>query len=268
MTEFLSIDGITIESKWFLPEPNGKPAQATDLVLLHEGLGCVELWRDVPQSLATLTNRRVFVYSRQGYGQSDPCDLPRPIDFMHREGLNVLPRVLDAAEIERCALIGHSDGGSIALINAGGTKDPRVQSSVTIAAHVFIEQISVDSIEAARIAYDTGDLREKLARYHGENVDCAFRGWNEVWLDQDFIDWNLEEFLPGVEIPLLVIQGESDEYGTQAQVDAIADGCAGPLETWIVPGARHSPHLDARDDVLRRIAEFIDRTTPASAKID
>lgn len=252
----LVVDGTKLETAWFEPE-SSSAAEAADLVMLHEGLGCVALWRDVPQALANRTGRRVFVYSRQGYGNSDPCALPRPVDFMHTEGLQTLPAVLTAAGIERSILVGHSDGGSIALINAGGVKDPRIEAVVTLAAHVFNEQICVDSIRAAKQAYDEGDLRDRLVKYHGDNVDCAFRGWNDVWLNPDFWHWNIEEFLSGITVPLLVLQGDADEYGTKAQLDTIAGGVSGPIDAWIVPDAKHSPHLQATDAVLDRIAAFL-----------
>lgn len=256
-TSTITVDGVKLECAWF--EPKNQPSSSVaNLVLLHEGLGCVALWRDVPQNLADRTGHRVFVYSRQGYGGSDPCELPRPVNFMHREGLQVLPSVLDAAEINRCVLIGHSDGGSIALINAGGVQDPRIEAVITIAAHVFNEQICIGSIRAAKQAYDQGDLREQLLKYHGDNVDCAFRGWNDVWLDPDFWHWNIEEFLAGIRIPVLAMQGEADEYGTQAQLTAITGGVSGIVDSWIIPGAKHSPHLQASDAVLDRIAAFLD----------
>jgi pimeloyl-ACP methyl ester carboxylesterase len=252
-SDAIHVGGVRLEAAWF----GAEHAAGADLVLLHEGLGCVELWRDVPERLAALTGRRVFAYSRRGYGTSDPCDLPRPVTFMHTEGLDVLPGVLDAAGIENCVLIGHSDGGSIALIHAGGVKDPRVEGVVTIAAHVFNEDVCVASIEAAKTAFETTDLREKLARYHGENVDCAFRGWNEVWLDPDFRAWNIEEFLPSIDVPVLAMQGTEDEYGSESQVDAIVAGVSGPARKRMIAGAKHSPHLQAKDETLGAIAEFL-----------
>ena len=253
MAETLRVGDVDLEVAWFGPaEPAG-----LDLVMLHEGLGCVALWRDVPERLAETTGSRVFVYSRQGYGASSPCALPRPVTFMHTEGLEVLPRVLDAAGIGDCVLIGHSDGGSIALINAGGVKDPRVRGVATLAAHVFNEEICVASIREAKVAYETTDLRDKLARYHGANVDCAFRGWNDVWLDPDFWHWNIEEFLPGIAVPVLAMQGTDDEYGTEAQVDAIVAKVAGPATKHMIAGAKHSPHLQAKDETLAALADFV-----------
>ena len=251
-TEHLTVDGIRLECRWIgAPQP-GQPV----LVMLHEGLGCVALWRDVPDALAEAAGLPVFVYSRQGYGGSDPIALPRPVTFMHHEGKVTLTRVLEEAGIDKAILVGHSDGGSISLIHAGGTPAERILGVVTIAAHVFNEAITVRSIEDARRAYQTTDLRDKLARYHGDNVDGAFWGWNDVWLDSEFLHWNLEEFLPGITRPLLVIQGDEDQYGTEAQVHAIADQVSGPVDVWMVPGCGHSPHLEAKDDVVARVAAF------------
>lgn len=249
----LILDEVMLDTAWFQPDN----PQGADLVLLHEGLGCIEMWRDVPQALAERTGRRVFVYSRQGYGASDPCPLPRPVDFMHTEALTMLPKLLDAQGIRRCVLVGHSDGGSIALIHAGGDEEARVAGVVTLAAHVFNEDVCVAAIEAAKQAYETTDLRDKLARYHGDNVDCAFKGWNDVWLDPDFRDWNIEEVLPAINVPVLAIQGTDDEYGTESQVDAIVNGVSGPATKVMIPGAGHSPHLDARDATFDAVADFL-----------
>lgn len=250
------IDNVNLECQWL---NHAQTQQHPTLVFLHEGLGCVALWRDFPAKLCAATNSAGFVYSRQGYGKSDPIPLPRPINFMHTEGLSTLPKLLDAAEIEAAILVGHSDGASIALINGGGVRDPRVKGIISIAAHVFIEEISIESIDAARAAYQNSDLREKLARYHGDNVDCAFRGWNEVWLNHDFREWNLEEYLPQIDIPVLVLQGSEDQYGTAAQVEAIYQGIGGSAETHMIDGSGHSPHLEAADETLDTAAKFIKR---------
>jgi len=251
--EFLTVDGVCLECRWIRVGGEDRPV----LVFLHEGLGCVALWRDVPDRIARATGCDAFVWSRAGYGRSDACALPRPVRFMHEEGLNTLERVLDAAGIGRAILIGHSDGGSISLIHCGGTPAQRIVGLVTLAAHVFNEDLCVRSIEEVREAYATSDLRERLARHHGDNVDCAFRGWNDVWLHPDFRHWNLEEFLPGITVPALVIQGADDKYGTPAQAEAIARQIGGPVEKWMVPGCGHSPHIDAGDVVAERIAEFV-----------
>ena len=227
------------------------------LVFLHEGLGCVELWRDFPERVAQATGCDTLVYSRIGYGRSDPVELPRPLTYMHHEGLEILPDVLDAAGIRQCVLIGHSDGASIAIIHAGGVRDPRVLALVLLAPHVFNEAICVASIEQAREAF-WSRLRDKLAVYHGDNVDCAFRGWNDAWLDPGFLDWNIEEYLAAIDVPVLVIQGRDDEYGTLDQVDAIARQCGGPVRTLLLEDCRHSPQRDRTEASLAAITTFVD----------
>jgi pimeloyl-ACP methyl ester carboxylesterase len=236
------------------PSPDAGPA----LVLLHEGLGCVGMWRDWPARLARETGRGVLVYSRAGYGASDPVPLPRPLDYMQREGEDALPLLLDAAGVREALLVGHSDGGSIALVHAATAADPaRVRGLALLAPHVFCEEVSVRSIAAAREEYLHGDLRERLARYHGPNVDVAFWGWNRAWLDPAFFrNFDLRAYLPRVRVPTLVIQGDADAYGTLAQVEAIVGGVSGPSARFIFPGAGHTPHRDRPDETTRAIVEF------------
>ncbi|MFZ0486813.1 MAG: alpha/beta hydrolase [Arenicellales bacterium] len=251
----LEAGGAHLEYRWIGPPPE---ATAT-LVFLHEGLGCVALWKDFPDRVAEATGLGVLVYSRRGYGESDPVESPRPLTYMHNEGLEVLSEVLDATGIRSAILVGHSDGASIALIHAGGVRDPRVHGLVLMAPHVFNEELSIRSIRAAKEAYEQGGLREQLARYHGDNVDGAFRGWNRAWLDPGFLEWNIEEFLPRVAIPLLVIQGRDDEYGTERQVHAIRDQAAGPVELLMLPDCRHSPQRDQPAATLEAIRVFAER---------
>ena len=248
----LDVEGVQLEYDWIGPPPG----EGATLVFLHEGLGCMAMWKDFPRRVSEVTGLGVMVYSRQGYGGSDPVEVPRPLTYMHDEGLRVLPGVLDAAGIRSAILVGHSDGASISLIDAGGRRDPRVRGLVLMAPHVFNEDLSVRSIEAARDAYEQGTLRAQLARYHGENVDCAFRGWNRAWLDPGFREWNIEEFLPAIEIPVLLIQGENDEYGTSRQVEAIRDQVAGPVELTMLPDCGHSPHRDQPGATLEAIGRF------------
>lgn len=232
---------------------------ADPIVLLHEGLGCVSLWRDFPEQLARATDRAVFAYSRAGHGASAPPATPNTTRFMHEEALDRLPAILAEEGIERTTLLGHSDGGSIALIFAA-TYPTRLSALILEAAHVFVEDVSIASIERIKREYATTDLRRRLAKHHSD-VDAAFHGWNDVWLSPEFRDWNLEEYLPGVTAPTLVIQGEDDEYGTLRQVDAIARQIRGRVETLILPNCGHSPHRDRRDAVLSAITRFV---APAS----
>ncbi len=248
----LRIGSVELETRWVGPPRDG----GCELVFLHEGLGSITQWRDTPGAIARACGRPAFVYARQGYGQSTPANVPRPLTYMHDEAAR-LPDVLAAAGVTDCILIGHSDGASIAIIAAGEHRvAPR--ALVLIAPHVFVEDLSVESIARAADAYRTGDLRARLARHHAD-VDGAFWGWNRAWLDPAFRAWNLEAFLPRITAPTLVVQGERDEYGTRAQVDAIARQLAGPVEIAMIAGAGHAPFRDAPDEVHRRIAEFVAR---------
>jgi len=223
------------------------------LVFLHEGLGSVELWRDFPNRLAERTGRRALIYSRAGHGWSPVPEAPRTPRFMHEEALDVLPGLLAERGIERPVLVGHSDGGSIALIHAA---EHPVSALVLLAPHVFVEDVSVASIEEARVTFETTDLGTRMGRYH-QDAERTFRLWNDIWLAPEFRDWNIEDVLPGVSAPTLVIQGEHDQYGTLAQVDAIERGVRGPF-TRAVLDARHAPHLEAPDETLEATVAFLE----------
>ena len=257
----LEVDGARLEYR-FVP-PRGSVRQA--LVFLHEGLGSAGLWRDFPDAVAAATGRGALVYSRAGYGRSSPVPLPRPLTYMHDEGLRVLPRLLDAAGLEDVVLVGHSDGASISLIHAGGA-DPagRVRGVVALAPHVFCEQLSVESIAKAREAYEQTDLRARLARHHGENVDVAFWGWNRAWLDPGFRAWNIEAYLPRIRVPVLVVQGKDDAYGTAAQYRSIEAKCGGPTRVVVLEACGHAPHKDQRAAALAALAEFVNGLPAAS----
>lgn len=251
----LTLGETTWEARWIGP----KPAAAPTLIFLHEGLGCVGMWKDFPDQLAASTGCGGFVYSRLGYGKSDPVDLPRPLDYMQQEGREVLPRLLDALEIERAVLVGHSDGASIAIVHAGLDTSGRIKGLILEAPHVFAEPFGLVSIKKFKTMYETTDLRERLARYHGDNVDCAFRGWNDAWLDPDFTGWNLEPFLPDITAPILIVQGEDDEYGSAAQLNAIESQAGGGAEILMLPNCGHSPHHEHTDTVLDAMTTFVSR---------
>jgi pimeloyl-ACP methyl ester carboxylesterase len=226
------------------------------LVFLHEGLGSVALWKRFPAEVVAATGCRALVYSRYGYGKSDRLTAARNVDYMHREALDVLPEVLDRLGIESPILIGHSDGASIALVHAGAGKRP-VRGVVAMAPHVFVEDITVKSIAAAKTTFQTTDLPQRLGRYHDDAVS-TFQGWNDIWLHPDFLRWNIEEFLPGVKCPLLLIQGEDDHYGTVAQVEAIARQVSGPVETLMLADCAHSPHQSMQKDAtVAAVAGFV-----------
>ena len=248
----LRAGGYKLEYEWLGPGPD----DATTVIFLHEGLGCVELWRDFPRQLVEQTGLGALVYSRAGYGNSDPVRLPRSTLFMHDEAVVVLPTIIEQLHIRNAVLFGHSDGGSISLIYAGAVKD-KVRALVLEAPHVFVEEFGLRSIRKARTDYEQNDLRRKLQRYHGNNVDCAFRGWNEVWLNPDFINWNIEEYLPKIKVPVLVLQGAEDQYGTWQQVERIEQGCSGLVETALLKNCGHSPHRDQSQATLDHTIAFL-----------
>ena len=228
------------------------------IVFLHEGLGSISLWRDFPARVAERTGCGLFVYSRYGYGNSEPLHEKREPDYMHREAELALPALLDDARIEEAILFGHSDGASIALLFAAAFP-ARARALVLEAPHVFVEDVSIASIAAARVAYETTDLPAKLARHHAD-VESAFRGWNEIWLDPRFRSWTIEGALARVRVPTLLIQGDDDEYGTERQLEAI-EMHAGTRDVTraTFSACAHSPHRDRPNDVLDAVARFVDR---------
>ena len=230
-------------------------AERPTLVFLHEGLGSTALWKDFPAKVAAATRCQTLVYSRYGYGRSDPLVGSRAVDYMHDEALESLPDLLDRLGIDRPILIGHSDGASIALIHAGSGVRP-VRGLILEAPHVFVEDLTVDSIAKAKTVYLKTDLAAKLGRYH-DNVDNVFWGWNDIWLHPDFRAWNIEEYLPAITCPILAIQGADDEYGTLAQLEAIAAKAKGPVNKLVLPDCCHSPHRDQEQATLDAMAGFI-----------
>jgi pimeloyl-ACP methyl ester carboxylesterase len=227
------------------------------LVFLHEGLGSIAQWRDFPANVARATGCRALVYDRYGYGNSDILLERRVgVDFMHREALLFLPEILKALKIENPILVGHSDGASIALIHAG---DHPVRGVAVMAPHVFIEDVCVNSIRKAAEQFETGELPQRLGKYH-RDARKTFHLWADAWLDPAFRQWNIEETLQRIKCPLLAIQGEDDEYGTLAQLDAIARQAGGPCELLKLPACGHSPHKDQPVRVLQALTDFVART--------
>lgn len=227
------------------------------LVFLHEGLGSVAMWRDFPAKVANATGCRTLVYSRYGYGESDLLTESFGVRYMHDEALVALPELLDTLGIDRPVLVGHSDGGSIALIHAGGAGRD-VAGLILMAPHVFVEDISIASIAQAKVAFETTDLGQKLGKYHRDPAK-TFWGWNDIWLHPDFRAWNIEAYLPRVTCPVLALQGEDDEYGTPAQVEAIRRQAKGEVEVLMLADCRHSPHKDQPQATLEAMAGFIER---------
>ena len=251
---FLDISAQRLEYRMIGPRPGDAPT----LVLLHEGLGCVGLWGDFPDQLAAATGAGVLVYSREGYGQSSPATLPRKLDFMHKEARETLPRLLDAIGFQRGLLVGHSDGASIAAIYAGSHQDHRIGGLVLMAPHFIDEDVTSAAIAEMRKAYDTSDLRARLARYHTD-VDATVHGWSDVWLKGDFRKWDLTEYLAYIRVPVLIIQGEDDHYGTKRQVEIAQEECYCPVEVLMLPDTRHSPQREAPEATLKAISEFTGR---------
>jgi len=249
---------LSIEYRWL----NAHLSDAPLAVILHEGLGSIAMWKDWPQTLCERLGMRGLVYSRPGYGRSTPRppDHKLPVDFMTAQACDVLPAMLDALGVcdeerqRRMWLIGHSDGGSITLLYASAFPEA-LAGAVVIAPHVFVEDISVESIAEAKIAYEQTDLRSKLARYH-DDVDSAFYGWNDVWLSDAFRSWSIVDRLKSIRCPLLAVQGHDDHYGTMAQIDTIAEHVPQAQLTKL-DRCGHSPHRDAPQALNDAIAAFV-----------
>jgi pimeloyl-ACP methyl ester carboxylesterase len=246
-----TLSGCEFECHWYLPACDGAPT----LVFLHEGIGSTAMWKRFPADLAAATGCGTLVYSRHGYGWSSGREAPFAVDYMHREALETLPKLLDKRGIENPVLIGHSDGASIAIIHAGGSGRP-VRAIVLEAPHVFVEDLTIASIEQAKAAFHETDLKHKLSRYH-QDPETSFFGWNDIWLHPEFRHWNIEEFLPGVICPTLAIQGADDKYGTLAQIEAIERQVAGHFEKHILAACGHSPHHEQPAATLEAMRAFI-----------
>jgi pimeloyl-ACP methyl ester carboxylesterase len=251
---FLDLGPTRLEYRMIGPRPPAAPT----ILMLHEGLGCVGLWGDFPDRIAATTGAGVFVYSRAGYGRSSPAALPRPLTFMHEEAREVLPRILAAIDFRRGLLLGHSDGASIATIYAGSVQDHRVRGLVLIAPHFFTEDSGIAEIARARDAYASTDLRTRLARWHA-NVDNAFMGWHGAWLDPGFRQWDITDALAYIRVPVLIVQGEEDQYGTARQIEVAQTECYCPVEVALLPRIRHAPHREAPDATLAAVSGFAGR---------
>jgi pimeloyl-ACP methyl ester carboxylesterase len=251
---FLHIGDSDLEYRMIGPVPS----QAPTIVMLHEGLGSAALWGDFPDRLQAATGAGVFVYSRVGYGASSAAALPRPLDYMSIEALDVLPALLDAIGFQRGLLLGHSDGASIAAIYAGGTSDHRVRGVVMIAPHFVVEDVSVASITGIKRTYETTELRAKLGRWH-RDVDNAFYGWNDAWLHPDFRRWDISEYLAYIRVPVAIVQGAEDQYGTTRQIEIARQECYCPVDVTVISGAGHSPHREVPELTLSVVSEFVNR---------
>ncbi len=214
------------------------------------------MWKDFPARVSQATGCPALVYSRFGYGNSDPSPLPWKINFMHKQARHILPAIINQAHIKDYILIGHSDGGSIAIIFAGSPDAKGLKGLITQSAHVFCEQITVDCILQAKINYEQHQLRQGLEKYHGKNTENAFRGWNDIWLHPNFIHWNIKKYLSRIHVPILAIQGTDDQYGTIRQIQSIKDH-APFAETRLIANCRHSPHIEHPEHVLTIMTQFI-----------
>ncbi|MBA2398084.1 MAG: alpha/beta hydrolase [Bradyrhizobium sp.] len=250
-TGFLTTGAADLEYRMIGPSPQDAPT----IVMLHEGLGSAGLWGDFPDKLQAATGAGVFAYSRSGYGASTPATLPRTVDYMHTEALDVLPKLLDQIGFRRGLLLGHSDGASIAAIYTGAHQDHRVEGVVMIAPHFIIEDISVTSIAKIKTVYETTDLKAKLARWH-RDVDNAFYGWNAAWLNPAFRNWDISEYLAYIRVPVAILQGADDEYGTMRQIAIAQEECYCPVDVTVIPGAGHQPHREVPGATLDAVQEF------------
>lgn len=228
------------------------------LVFLHEGLGSIEMWRDFPDKLIATTGLNAVIYERQGYGQSDPLELPRPSNYLEIEAEQWLPPLLKQLGVEKPILVGHSDGGSIALVYAALYP---AEAVVAMAAHVYVEAVTIEGIKKVVAQYDPNVMGKKLAKYHGDKTADTFSAWADTWLRDDFRAWNIEAYLPKITAPTLIIQGKEDEYASSAHVDSILNGITKQATALMIDNCGHSPHLEAKELVLKRITTFIQKNS-------
>tara|TARA_B100001057_G_scaffold500874_1_gene618441 strand:+ start:113 stop:898 length:786 start_codon:yes stop_codon:yes gene_type:complete len=257
MKNLVTIAGGKIEYSFYEVK---RPAAPT-IIMLHEGLGALSLWRDLPRKISNLINCSVFVYSRHGYGQSDFINSEFDAEYMHKEALYILPQILNHFDISNPILYGHSDGASIALIHAS-SEDTEIIGLILEAPHVFVEEISLDGLEGAKKAFEQGGLKASLAKHHSE-PEMIFRCWNNIWLSPEFLTWNIVSCLSNIQCPALLIQGETDAYGTLSQLDTIEKNVSGICEKKILPKIGHSPHRENPKLVLRSIQQFISKNISA-----
>lgn len=246
----LRLGDVSLEYAW----AGDLRAAGPTLVFLHDGLGSVSTWGDLPAAIAESTGLRALAYSRVGYGGSTPVTAPRTPSFMHEEAVR-LGALLAALRVGEAVLVGHSDGGSIALIHAAS--GAAVRGLVLEAPHVFVEEVCVASIANLRERYRAGELTAFLQSAHGANAAGAFERWAEVWLSPEFRSWSIADRLPAVACPVLVVHGDEDPYGTLAQVEAIRRGVSGPVEALVLEGCGHTPHRTRRAETLAAVGRFL-----------
>ena len=254
-TGFMEIGGVRLEYAWHGPAADRAPT----IVLLHEGLGSVSMWKDFPAELARATGCGVLVYSRQGYGKSDPAPLPRPLTLMEDEATDVLPGIIDHWGLQKVFLAGHSDGATIAMIYAGSIQDHRVRGVILISTHFFNEETCIVACGRGRDEFEAGPLRRRLEKHHGANTDCAFQSWAGLWLHPEFRDWSAEDCLAHIRVPVLLIWGAAETYASLAQVEAARERCYCPLEVVMLEHSSHWPFREQPHETLTAIAGFTAR---------
>ncbi len=248
----IELDGLSIESAWFGPPPSEAPT----IVMMHEGLGSVSTWRDFPERLAKATRTGVFVFSRIGYGRSSDALLPRPLDYLHREATEILPKILTKIGFQRGILLGHSDGGSIAAIYGGSVQNHRVRGLVLIEPHFFVEDMNIETIRQTANDFETKGLRARLQRHHND-AGKTFRGWLDLWLDPRFKSFDITDELRHIRVPVLIVKGADDPYSSLAQIRTAENECYCPVESIVIPNAKHAPHHDQPEQTLESIASFV-----------
>lgn len=254
MTNHLEVGGHKLAYQWI--NNNSYNPEKPVIVFLHEGLGCMKLWKDFPVQLCKMTGCRGLMYDRYGYGESDKIEEPRENDFLYHEASKVLPELLEKLAITQpVMLFGHSDGGTISLIFSALYPD-RAAAMVAEASHIFVEPVTLEGIKRAIHAYKNNGLKEKLAKYHGEKTDSMFYSWADVWTSVETAGWSIELILPEIKAPVLAIQGEDDNYGTQVQTDMITSHVNGPSRKLHIPDCGHIPHHEQREIVLKHTADF------------
>lgn len=257
---FVEAAGRRLEYQWV----GAADAAAPTLAFLHEGLGSVSMWRDFPADVAEAAGCRALVYSRWGNGASEPITTPRAVDYLYDEALKSLPEVLIKLAVREPILIGHSDGGSISLIYAGSGAangaGPPPKAMILLAPHVFVEEISVAGTREAKAMFENGELGQRLRRHH-DDAEGMFRAWSDIWRHPDFFSWNIEEYLANISCPILVIQGQDDEYGSRKQVESIVARSGGPVDVLMLENCGHSPHREMREAVLAAATAFVDKIT-------
>lgn len=256
MTEFIRIKDTLIAYKDIQTQYTNTNIP---VVFLHDSLGCISVWKDFPDAVAEKAGCRCIVYDRQGYGLSDPFSGENRDQGYLEEQSDFLIAFLDALKIDTCLLFGHSDGGSIALIAAGRFPE-RIAGIITEGAHVFVEEVTLQGIREALLSYTNTDLKTRLEKHHGNKVEALFYAWAHTWLTPEFRSWNIEHFLTSIACPVLVIQGENDEYGSNLQVEAIIKQVKGPAQKLMIPSTGHSPHREAREETLNAALTFISKT--------